>query len=209
MCETLPKNFVYLDEIVPDIILDIKYATKDNFTQNVIDGYKKAKCILTHKAALALSKVQTELKTNHGFRLKIFDGYRPQKAVQYFIDWTHTPDIRSAKVKYYPNITKRRLIEDGYITKLSDHSRGSTIDLTIVNSEGKDLDMGTEFDVFDPKSHTNSTEISNVAQNNRKLLKNIMKKHDFINIPIEWWHYKLMYETYRRTPLDHFDFDVE
>ncbi len=153
--EKQPASFVYIDEIIPEIEIELRYYTSYNFVGERIDGYLKARCILTEEAANALKKVQKELKP-FGLGLKIFDAYRPQQAVDHFVRWAENlTDIRM-KEEFYPNVEKKNLFEDGYIAARSSHSRGSTVDVTIVSlrsdTPGRELDMGSSFD-FSVKSH--------------------------------------------------------
>lgn len=216
---TWSKYFVDIKDVAPNINLDIRYYTNYNFIGQKIDGYNSPKCLLTKASALALKKVQKEA-IDKGYSLKIYDCYRPQKAVDHFVRWAK--DINSIKMKeiFYPNIDKRDLFYLGYIASRSGHSRGSTVDLTLVSipttiqepyTPGKkfkdnSIDMGTEFDFFDPSSHTISSSISTTQQNNRLLLKSLMEKNGFINLPQEWWHYTLNNEPF---PNSYFNFSVE
>ena len=148
--DALPKGFVYLHEIAPSIVLEIRYFNGNNFTAKRVDGYEANKCILTRQAALALRSVQDELKP-FGLSLKLFDAYRPQPAVDHFVRWVRDLQDTETKQTYYPNIAKKDLIGD-YIAPKSGHTRGSSVDLTIVGPEGEELDMGSGFDFFDKKS---------------------------------------------------------
>lgn len=203
----LPEGFVYLEQACPDIKQDIKYASTDNFTGEMVAGYKAPKAILTLEAASALKAVQAELAQT-GYELLIFDAYRPTRAVEAFWHWRHIPDNPVIKLKYHPNLTKQEIYDNGYIMRQnSSHSRGSTVDLTIVDSKtGQELDMGTTFDFFGKESHTDYPEISQQAKNNRALLKDLMTKHGFENLPQEWWHYTLKNEPFKDI---YFDFEVE
>ena len=205
----LPSGFVYLSDVDPDIVQDVKYATDDNFTGKVVPGYQKATIILTREAAEALAKVQSTLK-EHGFSLKVFDGYRPVTAVQSFKEWALSDeDNQKIKERFYPNVNKSDLLH-GYISDKSTHSRGSTVDLTIIDLvTGKELDMGTEFDFLDPRSNTDFSDLSKEVKQNRDILRIAMEAHGFEGYRFEWWHFKLRNEPFSRYPDDHFDFPVK
>ena len=200
-----PDGFVWLKKEIATIEEDIKYYSSDNFIGMQIDGYLAPKAILTIEATEALKKVQNELK-KFGLGLKVFDAYRPQKAVDHFVRWGR--DLKDIKMKalYYPTVEKRNLFKEGYIAKHSGHSRGSTVDLTIIDLKTKDaLDMGSNFDLFGKRSWVNDREISAPQRANRMLLHTIMLKHNFKSYPQEWWHFTLKNEPYK----EYFDFDVK
>ncbi|MFQ3307493.1 MAG: D-alanyl-D-alanine dipeptidase [Candidatus Midichloriaceae bacterium] len=204
----LPNSFVYLKDVAPEILVDIKYSTKDNFTGDTVIGYQKNICIITEKAANLLKNINRELN-NYGLALKIFDAYRPKKAAKFFVDWSlsEEEDLQIKKV-YYPNIHKKDIIKS-YIAKngLSTHSRGSTVDLTLINQETKEtLDMGTIFDFFDETANTQNNSISSYAKSTRIILLNIMEKYGFKNLWSEWWHFTLIEEPHKDT---YFDFDIK
>lgn len=202
----LPEGFVYVKDNIPDVALDIRYASSNNFIGKPVEAYKKPVAILSKPAAEALKKVQEEL-THEGYFLKIFDAYRPQTAVNDFIIWAKDPADTIAKKDFYPNVDKKDLFKLGYIASKSGHSRGSTVDLTIVNAAtGEELDMGSTYDYFGEISHHSSTKITAGQKANRELLKNVMIKHGFRPYPEEWWHYSLKKEPYPNT---FFDFPVE
>ena len=201
----LPKGFVNVKDMIPSIELDIKYNGSDNFIGEPIDGYLAPKAILTIKATKALKKVQKELKL-FGLGLKIFDAYRPQKAVDHFVRWGR--ELTDVKMKefYYPLVEKKNLFKEGYIAKHSGHSRGSTVDLTIIDLESKiELDMGSNFDLFGKLSWVKYKNITLTERANRMLLHTIMLKHNFKSYPQEWWHFTLRNEPYK----NYFDFDVK
>ncbi len=202
----IPENFVYAKEVIPNLRSDMRYYSSNNFIGKPIDGYIKPKCILTKEAAAALKNVQDELG-RLGFGLLIYDAYRPQKAVDQFVKWAEDPTDTIMKSKYYPNINKKDLFDKQYIAKKSGHTRGSTVDLTIVSlTTGHILDMGSEYDLFDEKS---STDYPNITRNQRAirlLLKRRMEKHGFKSHSKEWWHYTLAKEPY---PKKYFDFEIE
>lgn len=200
-----PQGFVYIQDHIPDIILDIRYAGSDNFVGQPVDGYLKPVGIMSLEATTALQKVQTELKQQN-LALKIFDAYRPQKAVDHFVRWAKALDDTLTKQKYYPKVKKSDLFKLQYIASKSGHSRGSTIDLTLVDSEGTELDMGTSWDYFGPESWPSSTAVSLEAQKNRKTLQKIMMKYGFKPYNEEWWHFTLKDEPFPNT---YFNFEIE
>ncbi len=196
----LPAGFVHLSEIDSSIHEEIRYFTLHNFIGTPIRGYSAPTCILTLQAAQALRFVQTELK-KQGLSLLVYDCYRPQRAVDHFVEWAKDLNDLKMKDEFYPKVDKSYLFKDGYIAEKSGHSRGSTLDLAI-----QSLDFGTPFDLFDPLSHTESSGISRLATKNRQLLKSIMTKNGFKNLAEEWWHYTLQHEPY---PDTYFDFPVQ
>jgi D-alanyl-D-alanine dipeptidase len=201
------SEFISLTDVCPDIRIDPVYATKMNFTGNIIPGYKAKKVLLTRVAGTAICKAQAEARSK-GLCLKIFDGYRPAKGVSYFIEWAKLPETNiQLKKKYYPRYTRTELFEKGFIAKKSSHSRGAAVDLTLVNcNDGKDLDMGSPFDFFDSISHTESKLITAGQLINRKLLRDIMGRQNFKNYSKEWWHFNFQPEPF---PNQYFDFDIE
>lgn len=202
---SMPESFVVVNDAIPSLIFDIRYYSDDNFLGTKVRGYESAKCILTSPASEALKEVQREL-SEAGYTLKIFDCYRPQEAVDHFVEWVRDADDQKMKAQYYPNEDKSQLIEKGYIADQSGHSRGSTLDLTLVeNSSSTELDMGTPFDYFDTLSNTADPRISEQQKRNRLLLKAAMGSHGFVNYDKEWWHYTLKDEPY---PDTYFDFPV-
>jgi len=199
-----PANFVYLRDVIPDIVEDVRYYSSDNFVGEPIPGYEAAKLILTMDAALALQQVQKYLQIID-LRLKVFDAYRPKKAVNFFKEWAqNAQDIRQQAV-YYPNLDKSQIFAGGYLVEFSSHSRGSTVDLTIIDGAGIELDMGTCFDFFDRKSWTASAEVTAQQRANRMLLRTVMQLHGFVPMDEEWWHFTLRNEPY---PDKWFDFPV-
>ena len=200
------KGFVYIHEVVPDVVLDIRYFSEDNFMGTRVDGYRRPVTLISKEAARALIEVQKELN-QQGLGLKIFDAYRPQKAVNHFVRWSNDPADILTKERYYPALPKDRLFDLGYIARKSGHTRGSTADLTIVRlATGEELDMGSPWDFFGEISHHDSPLVDDKAAANRNLLRKVMIDHGFKPITTEWWHYTLENEPFPET---YFDFDVE
>ncbi|WP_242319051.1 M15 family metallopeptidase [Bacillus cereus group sp. BfR-BA-01349] len=204
--KTMPKTFVYLTDIVPDVILEMRYYSTYNFVGNRIDSYHLPLAIVTKDAAMQVKKVNQEMREK-GYTLKIFDAYRPQSAVNHFVRWAK--DIQDVKTKdiFYPHVDKADLFTKGYITNHSGHSRGSTLDLTLVELQtGKEVDMGGAFDFFGEVSHHGTNLITSKQAENRLMLKQTMEKHGFKPYQKEWWHYTLANEPYLDT---YFDFAVD
>lgn len=201
-----PAGFVYIDQVIPTVQCDIRYNSENNFVGTRIDGYNAAAALLTNEAAQALKAVSEELDSA-GYYLKIFDAYRPQKAVNHFIRWAQDENDIKMKRLYYPHVNKNDLFNLGYIAKKSAHSRGSTVDLTLADKKtGIELDMGSSFDYLDKISAHDTVLITAEQAANRKLLKNTMQKHGFRSYVKEWWHYTLVNEPY---PNQYFNFDVK
>ncbi|MCY4046326.1 MAG: M15 family metallopeptidase [Cellvibrionales bacterium] len=191
---------------IPSAMIDLPYASDNNFIGQRIDGYHARRCFLSTPAIVALSQVQAALESE-GQCIKLWDCYRPQRAVDQFVRWVNSPDDPSKKAIYYPTIEKSSLIKQGYIADQSSHTRGSTVDMTVVDkATGEEWDMGTFFDFFDPKSNTSNTTITQVQQDNRSRLQTLMAKHGFENLPTEWWHFTLKNEPFSTT---YFDFVIE
>ena len=204
--QDVPDNFIYLTEVIPYVEFDLRYYSDENFIGQPIPGYQSNVLIVTLQAAMALKNVQQDLSYSN-FALKIFDAYRPQRAVDYFIRWASDPDDERMKDIYYPNVEKDELIPRGFIAEKSSHSRGSTVDLTIISLEdGRELDMGTPFDLFDQKSWPSDTTVSVQQRANRQLLRTVMSKHGLMGLEEEWWHFILRDEPY---PDTYFDFPVK
>lgn len=198
------SGFVLLSEAVPDAILEMRYYSTYNFVGDKIDGYEEPLALLTREAASALKEVSDELKEK-GYRLKIYDAYRPQEAVDDFVNWAGDKD-ESMKEYFYPELEKSSLFSEGYIAKRSGHSRGSTVDLTLFDmSTEKEVDMGGTFDYFGEESHPGYKDITKEQYNNRMLLRNAMVSHGFKPIDTEWWHFTLENEPY---PDTYFTFPV-
>jgi len=210
MTGILPKGFVYLSDIDNSIVQDIRYASSENFIGRPIAGYNKPIAIITEVAALKLKEVQNEL-LSRGLSLKIFDAYRPQAACDDFWNWAHDGTDLKMKDFYYPSFeNKVEIFNAGYIARYSTHSRGSTVDLTIIDNVTKnELDMGGPFDFFGDVSMTAYEGISDEAKANRILLKQVMEKHGFENYSNEWWHFSLLNEPFPNKPQDHFNFPIE
>lgn len=200
-----PSGFVLLAEHVPGIIQEIRYYSTYNFIGDRIDGYEEPCALLTKEAARALKAVSNELMVQ-GYRLKVFDAYRPVSAVKHFILWgIEDQDIRM-KPYFYPDLQKQELFAKGYIAKESSHSRGSTIDLTLLDmATGRELDMGSPFDRFGEISHPDYRGITQEQYDNRMLLRRAMLRGGFEPIDCEWWHFTLADEPY---PDTYFDFPV-
>ena len=201
----LPEGFVELSEVAPGIRVELRYHGPDNFVGNPIDGYEKPRCLMTRPCARALAEVAAELKP-FGLGLKVFDAYRPQRAVDHFVRWANdTKDVRM-KASYYPDVPKTELIAKGYIATKSGHSRGSTVDVTIVSlGGGEELDMGTAWDHFGPESWPDSAAVNGQQRANRLLLRTLMAKRGFLPLKEEWWHFTLRDEPF---PDTYFDFPI-
>ncbi|WP_216857098.1 M15 family metallopeptidase [Paenibacillus tritici] len=202
----LPGGFVYLDEVIPSAQYEIRYYSENNFIGTRIDGYKAPLAIMSKKAANALKKVSEDLE-RQGYILRIYDAYRPQKAVNHFVRWSQDASDIKMKQQYYPKLDKRNLFKLGFISKKSGHSRGSTIDLTLADqTTGALVDMGSPYDFFGEISYYNTTLISSTQHANRKILKDAMTKQGFKPYAKEWWHFTLIKEAY---PQQYFNFNVE
>ena len=228
--DNTPEAFVDIQKVIPEALLDIRYYGPHNFLGEKVDGYTAPKCLLTRQTADALALVQKELAP-FSLSLKIYDCYRPQRAVDHFVRWAKDISNSKTKKEFYPTVDKRNLFKDGYIDSKSGHSRGSTVDLTIVpfptprqqdyipgqklaecylpaakRFGDNTIDMGTGFDCFHELSHTLNKNIGKQQKINRLLLKSLMVKHGFRNYEKEWWHYTLNNEPYPNT---YFDFVIE
>jgi len=212
----LPEGFVYLRDTAPDIIQDMRYASRRNFMRKRLPGYGAGECVLTEAAARALARVQGAA-VKQGLTLVVFDCYRPQGAVDAMVAWVR--EGRGTDPAYYPNVPRSELIRQGYIGAKSSHARGSTVDVALdrlaVRASGSQqvcsrrgggtLDFGTPFDCFDPASNTASTAVSGQAQQTRRLLADLMRQGGFRNYPGEWWHFTLQGEPF---PAKSFDFHI-
>jgi D-alanyl-D-alanine dipeptidase len=199
----LPKGFVYLSDVDPTIVQDMRYAAADNFTRKIVPGYHAAECILTVEAAKALAKVQADLRAG-GYGVMVYDCYRPAKAVKRFLEWASQGGPPDAD--HNPRAARNRLIAEGYIAKKSGHSSGGTVDLTLVRLDRMPVPMGTGFDFFDPLAFTASKAVSPEARANRKRLVRAMARHGFRNYEREWWHFRYVREPFAGRA---FDFDIE
>ncbi len=202
----LPKGFVYLDEIIPNAQYDIRYFSDNNFIGGQIKGYEAPLAILTAKAAKALKKANEELD-KQGYRLKIIDAYRPQKAVNHFISWSKKNGDTLMKDEFYPDVDKKNLFKLGYLSSKSGHSRGSTVDLTLVYKRtGEEVDMGSRVDFLGEISSHGTKLITKEQRKNRYILKTAMVNQGFKPYTKEWWHYTLKNEPF---PSTYFNFNVE
>ncbi|MFG2630642.1 M15 family metallopeptidase [Streptomyces sp. NPDC048473] len=224
-----PEEFVALRSVDPTIIQEMRYPTAHNFMGVPVDGYRQPLCILTRPAARALHRTQT-LLLKQGYSLKVYDCYRPQRAVDHFVRWAKDLDDETMKGEFYPRVDKTRLFADGYIAEKSGHSRGSTVDLTLVKLPAaptgpylpgqkavpcyapeadrfpdNSVDMGTGFDCFDTLSHTDDPRIQGTQRANRQFLKKTLTDAGFVNLAEEWWHYTFKPELF---PDTYFDFPV-
>lgn len=227
---TAPADFVSLSDVDPTILYDIRYATPHNFTGDPVDGYLAPMCILTRTTAEALQRAQREF-LEQGLTLKVYDCYRPQRAVDDFVGWAQDLPDQRMKAEFYPRVDKSDLFRDGYIAEQSGHSRGSTMDLTLVplaeaqtrpyvpgeplvdctapqaiRFPDQSVDMGTGYDCFDTLAHTLDPRIQGDQLKNRLLLKDGLEKQGLVNYENEWWHFTFQPESYPET---YFDFPVE
>jgi D-alanyl-D-alanine dipeptidase len=218
--------FVSLDSVDPSILIEMRYTTSHNFIGRPIRGYEEPVCILTRQAALALKRAQAAAR-RRGYTLKVYDCYRPQRAVDDFVAWAR--DLRAEKMKaeFYPRVEKRRLFKEGYIAEKSGHSRASTVDLTLVRRPPRtqeryrsraplvdcaspagvrfgdnSIDMGTGYDCFDPLSHTFNGRVRGVQRRNRLTLKHLLERQGFKPLAEEWWHFTLRREPFPDTAFD-------
>jgi len=224
----LPSGFSTLTRVDDTIELDMRYVGSNNFVGRPINGYLAPACVLTTPAANALAQVQAEANLQ-GYSLKVYDCFRPQRAVDHFVAWAADPDDDKMKAAFYPDVPKDELFSRGYIAERSGHSRGSTVDLTLVRlgslqpqaepmadddcrvSEPRrfpdnSINMGTSYDCFDPLSHTDNPEVGADVLANRHLLRELMEAAGFANYDQEWWHYTLRDEPF---PDQYFDFPIQ
>ena len=195
--EVLPEGFVRVSDVVPGVLLDVKYVSAQNFTGERVEGYEAHTAILTGEAADALKKAAVSL-ARQGYRIKVFDAYRPQRAVDRFVRWAEDLGDQRMKPLFYPEVEKADLYRLGYISGRSAHARGCVVDLTLVDARtGAELDMGTKFDLFGPASHYESKRLTAEQARNRKILRDAMAAAGFRGISSEWWHYVLVNETRR------------
>ncbi|MFD7783894.1 M15 family metallopeptidase [Streptomyces nojiriensis] len=224
-----PRAFVALRSVDPTILQDMRYARPHNFVGEPVDGYRQPVCLLTRPAAEALHRAQVRL-LRQGYSLKVYDCYRPQRAVDHFVRWAEDLGDERRKAEFYPRVEKSRLFEDGYIARKSGHSRGSTMDVTLVRLPAlpaprprpgqesvpcyapraerypdNSVDMGTGFDCFDTLSHTDDPRVQGAQRANRDLLRSVLAAEGFVNLPEEWWHFTHKPELF---PDTYFDFPV-
>ena len=224
-----PEDIVDLRDVAPTVEHDIRYRTRHNFTGTRVDGYQQARCLLTRDAAYRLADVQRDVR-KEGYSLKVYDCYRPQRAVDHFVRWAADEDDEAMKREFYPRIDKDTLFEDGYIAENSGHSRASTVDLTLTKVDAprqkkwtpadglqpcywpswarfpdNSIDMGTGYDCFDTRSHTDDPRSTEQQRANRQRLVDAMERRGFDNYENEWWHFTLEDEPY---PDTYFDFIV-
>jgi len=198
------SGFEPISKYVYDAAYDIRYYSGNNFTGNRIDGYKAPVAYMTKESLKALVVAAEDLR-KQGYRLLIWDSYRPQKAVDNFVRWINDPNDSGDKT-FFPALNKSDLIKGNYIAPKSGHTRGSTVDLTLIKKDGSFVDMGGTFDLFSEISHPNYKNLTKEQKQNRKILRDAMVKAGFKGIDSEWWHYTLKKEPY---PDTYFDFDVE
>ncbi|GAA3205919.1 D-Ala-D-Ala dipeptidase VanX [Dactylosporangium siamense] len=197
--------FVFVDEFVPGIRWDAKYATWDNFTGKPVDGYRANRIVGTTALCAALRRAR-DGAASRGFGLLLWDGYRPQRAVDCFVRWSRQPEDGRTKPRHYPNIDRAEMIERGYVATRSGHSRGSTVDLTLYHlATGELAAMGGDHDLMDPVSHHAAAGITPVEADNRQTLCAVMEAAGFARYDFEWWHYTLRDEPY---PDTYFDFPI-
>ena len=202
---TDPSGFVLLSDVIPHIVQEIRYFSTYNFIGDRIDGYEEPCALLTKEAARALKAVSNEMIVQ-GYRLKIFDAYRPACAVKHFVLWgLEDQDVRM-KPYFYPDLEKQALFKEGYIAARSGHSRGSTVDLTLLDMRtGREVDMGSPFDLFSEVSHPDYRGITDEQYANRMMLQHVMVRCGFRPLDCEWWHFTLENEPY---PDTYFEFPV-
>lgn len=197
--------FCLLTDSVPRALIEMRYYGTNNFMGCQVDGYEEPIALITHEAAHALRLAEQDLNRK-GYLLKIYDAYRPQCAVDHFFRWAKEPSDTIMKSEYYPTISKEQIFRRGFVARKSSHSRGSTVDLTLVDQDtGEEVDMGGSFDLFDSSSHTDYEEISAEQRANRQLLKETMMRYGFKPARGEWWHFTLVNEPF---PDKYFQFKV-
>ena len=200
------SGFVVLTDIVPDAVVELRYYTLYNFIGDRVRGYEEPVALVTREAALALRDVNEELKAS-GFTIKVFDAYRPQMAVDHFVEWARDMSDTRMQRYFYPEERKENLFAHGYIAARSGHSRGSTVDLTLYDVKNEcDVDMGGTFDYFGYRSHPDYPYLTEQQKKNRQLLQSVMQKHGFRGVDTEWWHFTLNNEPY---PDRYFNFAVK
>jgi D-alanyl-D-alanine dipeptidase len=201
----MDQGFVFLDEVLTGIRWDAKYATWDNFTGTPVAGYEVNRVAGSHALADALVDAKARA-ASHGFGLLLWDAYRPQRAVDRFLEWSGQPDDGRTKPRFYPNIERAEMFTRGYVARRSGHSRGSAVDLTLYRLENGELtDMGGGHDLMDERSHHGAPDVSPVVACNRRMLCAVMERSGFVRYEREWWHYVLRDEPY---PDTYFDFPI-
>lgn len=198
------SDFAEISTVIDDAAYDIRYYSPNNFTGHKINGYKAPRAYMTKKALAALAQAAADLR-KQGYRLLIWDSYRPQKAVDDFVAWINDPTNPGDKT-FYPALQKSDLLAGEYIMAKSGHTRGSTVDLTLIKKDGSFVDMGGTFDLFSEISHPNYKKITKKQKKNRQILREAMIKAGFLPLESEWWHFTLKDEPYKDT---YFNFDVE
>jgi zinc D-Ala-D-Ala dipeptidase len=200
-----PRAFVDAREVIPDLVLDMRYFGSENFLGRPVAGYEAPVCLVTKETAAALTRVQAVVARS-GLGLKMFDCYRPKRAVADFVAWAKDLSDQKRKAQHYPDVDKSKLFELGYIAERSGHSRGSTVDLTLIDkATSAEIDMGGPYDLFDPKSWPSAASIPAAARANRMRLQSVMTANGFRPLKEEWWHFTLEAEPYPET---YFDFPV-
>ena len=198
------SGFDKIYNVIDDAVFDLRYYSPYNFTGTKIRGYKAPVAYMTKEALQALAKAAADLRAQ-GYRILVWDSYRPQKAVDHFVEWINDPNDPGNK-SFYPTLNKSDLISGNYIMPRSGHTRGSTIDLTLIKQDGSFVDMGGTFDLFSEISHPDYKKLTKEQKRNRKILRKAMLKAGFKGLDSEWWHFTLKNEPY---PDTYFDFDVE
>ncbi len=202
----LPEGFVYVDEIIEDCIVDAKYAGTDNFMGRCADGYHAPLVVIPVEMVQPLTKA-AETFRQHGCLMKFYDAYRPQRAVDDFVRWGADPEDDRRKPVHYPNVEKAQMFELGYIDGRSGHTRGQSVDLTLVDGATmQELDMGSIFDFMDVRSHHGAPGLTAQQEQNRELLRSVMLANGFGPYECEWWHFNLIPEPH---PDTYFDFPIE
>lgn len=202
----LPDGFVIVSDVVPDIVQEIRQYTTYNFVGKRIDYYNAPVAILSKEAANALKNASEDFKSQ-GYCIKVFDAYRPQSSVNHFIQWAKNINDNKMKNIFYPNVNKEDLFSLGYIAEKSTHSRGSALDMTLIDMKaGKEIDTGSPVDLFDEISHHGTNKITPKQKENRLIIKKTMERNGFESYYNEWWHYTLINEPY---PDTYFDFPVD
>jgi D-alanyl-D-alanine dipeptidase len=202
---TMHDDFAFVDELVPGVRWDAKYATWDNFMGKPVDGYLANRIVGSRALCAALERARRNAASG-GFGLLLWDGYRPQRAVDSFLRWSRQPEDGHRKGRHYPNLDRSQMVDQGYVAARSGHSRGSAVDLTLFDLTTDSLvPMGGDHDLMDPVSHHGAAEVAPVEGRNRTALRSIMEDSGFLAFDCEWWHYSLADEPYSNT---YFDFPV-